>query len=53
MTEAAAAPDRTRVRVELGERSYDILIGPGLIAGAGAVFGAAAGAASTTVWFGY
>lgn len=36
MTEAAAAPDRTCVRVELGDRSYDILIGPGLIADGGA-----------------
>lgn len=30
------SPKRRTVRVDLGERSYDILIGPGLIAGAGA-----------------
>src|SRR5690349_2125820 len=34
MTDASSSPRRT-VRVELGDRSYDILIGPGLIAAAG------------------
>lgn len=34
MTEAPSSTRRT-VRVDLGERSYDILIGPGLIAAAG------------------
>ena len=29
-----------RLRVELGERGYDILVGPGLIARAGAGIGA-------------
>ncbi|MFD1695985.1 3-dehydroquinate synthase [Roseibium aestuarii] len=34
--EAASSQDRRTVRVELGERSYDILIGCGLLAEAGA-----------------
>ena len=34
MTDASSSTRRT-VRVELGDRSYDILIGPGLIAAAG------------------
>jgi len=36
MTEAPSSPARRSVRVDLGDRSYDILIGPGLIAAAGA-----------------
>jgi 3-dehydroquinate synthase len=35
MTMTANASPRRTVRVELGDRSYDILIGPGLIAAAG------------------
>ncbi|WP_419906832.1 3-dehydroquinate synthase [Hoeflea sp.] len=36
MSKTVAAPDQETVRVELGARSYDILIGPGLVADAGA-----------------
>jgi 3-dehydroquinate synthase len=36
MTAAATVADAEKVRVELGDRSYDILIGAGLIASAGA-----------------
>ncbi|SOC43640.1 3-dehydroquinate synthase [Rhizobium subbaraonis] len=39
MTQAPSSPVRRSVRVALGERSYDILIGPGLIAAAGAEIG--------------
>lgn len=39
MTEAPSSPARRNVRVALGDRSYDILIGPGLIAAAGAEIG--------------
>ncbi len=39
MTEAPFSPARRNVRVALGDRSYDILIGPGLIAAAGAEIG--------------
>jgi 3-dehydroquinate synthase len=39
VTDPLQSPGIERVRVELGRRSYDIAIGPGLIAGAGAEIG--------------
>jgi 3-dehydroquinate synthase len=36
MTSASLSPSQKTVRVDLGDRSYDILIGPGLIAAAAA-----------------
>ena len=43
------APEPTRIAVGLGTRSYDILIGPGLVAGAGARIAALAPGAACAV----
>ena len=43
------APESTRIPVGLGDRSYDILIGPGLVAGAGARIAALAPGAACVV----
>ena len=43
------APEPTRIPVGLGTRSYDILIGPGLVAGAGARIAALAPGAACAV----
>ncbi|RYC30523.1 3-dehydroquinate synthase [Lichenibacterium minor] len=43
------APEPTRIPVGLGDRSYDILIGPGLVAGAGARIAALAPGAACAV----
>ena len=42
--------DSTCVRVELGERSYDVIVGSGLIAEAGRRIAAAAGRGRVAIW---
>ena len=49
MTAAVDAPEPVRVAVGLGDRSYDVLIGPGVLAGAGGRIAALVPGASCAV----